>query len=889
MATTNELLKERVQLVETLKRLQAEQGKSAAKLTSEYIKTLARVQEIVKIQMESKLAIQDSIKGIIDIRDGATSLSAIYTTLNKSIVSQTKLHGDIAGTLQTQKDNQGTLSDNQKFQHDLVESMLSHYESQTSLATELADLTEEDTVQRSEILDQMDSITDKLKEESELMDARFAGTKQFLSLQEKIEQSVSDQREEATRLSSLSEKQRKSLESVTGVIDKIKTGISGIGSTITTFLQRPQTAIGAVLVGIGHWEHKVTDVNKELGFTILDMNSAAKSAGLLGFIFDDVAGTVKAITNEFGTLESATLKTQFRVGAMASLMGISNTEAAQLVGQFARMNGGSKDIAADMVQTTKEYAKQNNVIPSQVLSDLAGSAEEFALFAKDGGENMIKAATGARMLGTDLGTVSGIAEGLLDFESSMTKELELGAMLGKNINLSKARQLAYDDDILGATTEVLKQVGGIEAFNKMDYFQKKQTADLLGISVAEMKKMATNQENIGDMASVTRETFSDIGAGLNMITNKYLGTGIEMLGGWIAGTTGVLGDLSQMGVKFSGIKKAFSWLGDSVGGIVKGTGNILKNVSSKAWALLSGAGGESVAGGAVETVKETITDKLKDAGSDKLEDVGDSMTDKLKDKVLGGGDDGGEKALGKGSITDKLGKINMTAVLKGAAALVIVAGAVWVFGKAVQEFADVEWPAVFKAILGMAALTASVITLGLVMAGPAGAAMLWGAGAMIVVAGAVWILGKAIQEMAIGFTAMDKIGSTITSLVSQIGGITSLSVAFMGLAGSIGALGVASLLAMPALMGLGIAGKGISVVSNLFNPDEKSQTTTSNTSLNSEAISTYENKMLSKMDNLINAVSKNRDIYLDKEKVTSIVRKTSDKQTTNSGFGLRGT
>ena len=86
MATTNELLKERVKLIETLKRLQAEHGKSAAKLTGEYIKTLARVQEIVKIQMKSKLAIQDSIKGIVDIRDGATSLSAIYTTLNKSII-----------------------------------------------------------------------------------------------------------------------------------------------------------------------------------------------------------------------------------------------------------------------------------------------------------------------------------------------------------------------------------------------------------------------------------------------------------------------------------------------------------------------------------------------------------------------------------------------------------------------------------------------------------------------------------------------------------------------------------------------------------------------------------------------------------------------------------
>ena len=87
-----------------------------------------------------------------------------------------------------------------------------------------------------------------------------------------------------------------------------------------------------------------------------------------------------------------------------------------------------------------------------------------------------------------------VADGLLDFESSITKELELGAMLGKNINLNKARELAYNNDIEGAVKETLKQVGGIMHFNKMDYYQKKQTADLLGVSVDEFKKMATNQE-----------------------------------------------------------------------------------------------------------------------------------------------------------------------------------------------------------------------------------------------------------------------------------------------------------------------------------------------------------------------------------------------------------
>ena len=175
------------------------------------------------------------------------------------------------------------------------------------------------------------------------------------------------------------------------------------------------------------------------------------------------------------------------------------------------------------------------------MGDLANSAEEFALFGKDGGKNILEAAGYAAKLGVNMKTLSGVADGLLDFETSITKELELGAMLGKNINLNKARELAYSNDIKGAVGETLKQVGGITAFNKMDYYQKKQTADLLGVSVDEFKKMATNQEQAGKLGGIMNEQFSAMGELVNGGLNKYLGTSIKGLGGMVtaAGQTGL--------------------------------------------------------------------------------------------------------------------------------------------------------------------------------------------------------------------------------------------------------------------------------------------------------------------------------------------------------------
>ena len=66
-----------------------------------------------------------------------------------------------------------------------------------------------------------------------------------------------------------------------------------------------------------------------------------------------------------------------------------------------------------------------------------------------------------------------LAEGLLDFESSITKELELSALLGKNINLNKARELAFNNDIEGATKEVLRQIGGQDRIRKNELLPKK--------------------------------------------------------------------------------------------------------------------------------------------------------------------------------------------------------------------------------------------------------------------------------------------------------------------------------------------------------------------------------------------------------------------------------
>ena len=105
-------------------------------------------------------------------------------------------------------------------------------------------------------------------------------------------------------------------------------------------------------------------------------------------------------------------------------------------------------------------------------------------------------------------------------------------------------------------------------------------------------------------------------------------------------------------------------------------------------------------------------------------------------------------------------------VIKGAAILGLLALATWGISAAFKEFADLEWETIgkgFAAIIGLGVV-------GVVLGAFAGPAAL-GAGALALLGGAVWLVGKGFQEMQEPFEAF-------------IEGIEKLSnIGFQGLAG----------------------------------------------------------------------------------------------------------
>jgi hypothetical protein len=614
--------------------------------------------EINKIEAAGSAITKEQVKQQSDLKKElvatAKELKKVNDTRNEALASEESSIKSIS----TIYDN---LSTSQKKTLDITSSTQDKNFQKSmdvmSLNRDIASLTKDDEYQRLALTSKRDDIMKSLD-----------GRSKSLIKNLKEQNSIAD------TLSNISEEEQQALEKQKAAQEALKSSMQAITETAETFVTNLKSAegiTGLLLIGGGKFFGKLSEVNKELGQVGEGLSGAAGSATVLSFAFGDSAETLKSLSAEMGGLEDATFGAQLQTNLMANNLGISGAEAATLSGSLARLNGGSLETAGNLAAGSREFARMNNIPVSQLMGDVAGSTEEFALFGKDGGKNILQAAGYAAKLGTNMSTISGIADGLLDFESSITKELELGAMLGKNINLDKARQLAMEGDLEGMMKETLSSLGGIDAFNKMDYFQKKATADLLGVSVAELGKMAANQEKAQNISKLMNGDFSNMGESLKAIVAEV---GPKMMS-WAGGFLTMSAQAGQTWTAFGGgISKTL--------GKLKGMVGLGKKAAGAA---------TSVAGSATESVAGNVGKVSKGGG------IGGMM------KGMGGG----LKGLAKGvsafaSPQALLGLAAVTGAIIGIGfALKIAAPGIKAFGEAIGNIVVSVGTAVAKVFGGL--------------------------------------------------------------------------------------------------------------------------------------------------------------------------------------------
>jgi hypothetical protein len=546
------------------------------------------------------------------------------------------------------------------------------------------------------------------------------------------------------------------------------------------------------------------DTRKELGVTVAEagklqssINTTAMEFSLLGVSAEDVAGISDSIRDNMGGLSSATSENISAMTQLTALYGISGENTGILAAQMMAVGASSVDAATSQMESVALLARASGVAPAAVMNDVAQSADAFAGFAKEGGENVFKAAIAARKLGLDMAAVENIADSLLDFESSINAQMEASMLTGRNINTDKARELALAGDLEGMQKEVTKQIGSAADFEKLNVVQRKSLAAAFGVSVSELGKMVANQDKLNNMTEAEKghrdkmakvmEFLGKAWAGFLSIGKALLpvviGIGVAVAVAFYPVTLAVVA-VTAIGMAFNYLNKQVPMLGTILGTIL--------GLMTAIW-IKSKLTGEEMSGGIMKGAK--------------------GMASKLKDKVTGGGDKGGglmDKFKSGGG--DKKGgplggmfqKFDAKKALAGAAALLIISAALFVTAKALQEFGKVGWGAMAKAGVALLGLVLVLAAIGAIMMSGVGAlAIIAGAAAMLIMAAALLVLGIAIQAIGKGFDMLAQgLGSfvpVIMTLAPVAKSIFILAGAFTALGISMGALALGALMLLPAL------------------------------------------------------------------------------------------
>lgn len=329
------------------------------------------------------------------------------------------------------------------------------------------------------------------------------------------------------------------LRSGMGAMQALGAAGSAAGSVLTAALASPLVIIGLIAAGIAiavkrfsELDAAAQDFRDNTGLLVsqtrgMQENIRAVNVEFanLGVSAQDVAKAASEFVNEFDGLEQPS---QAVLGSMVTLnknFGVGTQEAAKLNKVFQNIGNLSAEQSQYLIGQTAEMAKMAGVAPQKVIKDMADSSEYAYKYFKGSPQELAKAAVQAAKMGTSIAEAGKAADNLLDFQNSISSELEASAILGVNLNLSQARYAAANGDLIGQQQAINDQVAKLGDLTKLNVFEQDALAKATGMEFSSLVNQQRIRERFGklneeQLAAAT--SLLDTGKDINDINQKDL-------------------------------------------------------------------------------------------------------------------------------------------------------------------------------------------------------------------------------------------------------------------------------------------------------------------------------------------------------------------------------
>lgn len=449
------------------------------------------------------------------------------------------------------------------------------------------------------------------------------------------------------------------------------------------------------------------------------------------------------------------------------------------------------------------------------------------------------------------GDIAGLQDELLhqagslsDFQSmNRLQQKSMAEAMGMSVEemtemLTKAQELK--DAHLDSTKLEALQKKNAEDLRKEASMTTDAAAKAYIEKLAAEKESATLQEKMTSAMTKLKEQAMKIIAPLleiattlfdSLMAGDSLGNVMDIVGGAVKAIVPII--KTVFGVISSIIKPLTSILGfffqteekvDATGNKVEGLKSGFMGVLGVVGAIGAAFAGKALLGKGMDMLKDKAAEAggaIKDKILGSLGKVGEKAKDAGKKMAKMGGDKAGEvggkmkkakmpgkKDSGGGfldSIVDAVNKVDAKKLLMAAAAILVLAAALYVTAKAVQEFVKTDWDAMAKAGVALLGLVGIAYLISKVKG-----AMIEGAAAMLILGAALYLIGAALKQFIdIKWEDLGKAAAALIGLIGVAALLGSFAPIFLMGAGVLAALGAALLVFSVAMLVLGKAAKDV--------------------------------------------------------------------------------
>jgi hypothetical protein len=296
-------------------------------------------------------------------------------------------------------------------------------------------------------------------------------------------------------------------------LDGMKIQFIEIGKSIVENVTDPLVLAGMAL----DFNTQLTNLSNQLGVSYGEASlMKGEFAVMAGDAYDlainseRLANTYQSINSELGTATSIgqenMRQTVLEATDLTIKLGLSEKAMVNFAKASLATGDSIKKQKLDVVAQTKLVEKEAGVrlnirnvmektgnITGQMRAQLGGSVEEIAA-----------AVATAEALGMELDTVAQAGSALLNFEQSISNELEAELLTGRNLNLEQARLYALTGDYKNLVEELNNQGMDWNEWSNMNVLEQNAYAKALGMTSNQMSDALLQQEDLAALQEEAR-------------------------------------------------------------------------------------------------------------------------------------------------------------------------------------------------------------------------------------------------------------------------------------------------------------------------------------------------------------------------------------------------